>query len=213
MESLWVDKYMGNELGRLEKPIAFAKLPLNFELEAISSEIEKLGESQWHMHVNQACFSGSWDVLPLYSKEEHIDAHPILQCFSIEQTDADFIPLPVMKHLPTLANFLEQFQCSLKSIRLMRLQGDSKILPHNDHQVSMEYGEARIHVPISGIDDVDFTVDGQRVPMMRGDVWYMNAHLVHSVSNLGSEPRINLVIDCKVEDWLKNIIKSSEQKF
>ncbi|KZX00207.1 hypothetical protein JL49_12725 [Pseudoalteromonas luteoviolacea] len=183
------------------------------DLEAITTEVEKLFNSPWYEHVNQACYSGSWDVLPLYSKEEHVGAHPVLQCFSIEQTDATFTPLPAMKSLPALALFLAQFKCSLKSVRLMRLKGGSKILPHNDHQVSMEYGEARIHVPISGIDHVDFTVDGQRVPMMRGDVWYLNAHLVHSVSNLGAESRVNLVIDCKVEDWLKNIIKSSEQKF
>jgi len=204
---------MGKELGHFDNPIAFAKLPMSFAFESIRAEIEKLCDAQWHMHVNQACFSGSWDVLPLYSKEEHLEAHPILQCFSIEQTNADFVPLPIMKSLPSLVNFLAQFHCPLKSVRLMRLKGESNILPHNDHQVSMEYGEARIHIPISGIGDVDFTVDGRKVPMMHGDVWYVNAHLEHSVVNLGAESRINLVIDCKVEDWLESIIKSSEQKF
>ncbi|KZN63866.1 aspartyl/asparaginyl beta-hydroxylase domain-containing protein [Pseudoalteromonas luteoviolacea] len=193
--------------------ISLAKLPLSCDLEAINAEVALLDDSQWCMHVNQACYIGTWDVMPLYVQTKHMHAHPVLQCFSIEQTNAAFSPLPIMKHLPALAQFLAQFKCPLKSVRLMRLHPNSKILPHHDHEVSLEYGEARLHVPMTGSDSVDFIVNELRAPMVNGEVWYVNAHLEHRVSNLGAESRINLVIDCKVEDWLKKIIKSSEQKF
>ncbi|MBQ4811371.1 aspartyl/asparaginyl beta-hydroxylase domain-containing protein [Pseudoalteromonas luteoviolacea] len=204
---------MDAKLKGVEQILSFAKLPLSCDFEAINTEIDNLDDTQWCMHVNQACYNGAWDVLPLYAQTAHLQSHPILQCFSIEHTNVAFSPLPIMERLPVLAQFLAQFVCPLKSVRLMRLHPQSEILPHNDHQVALEYGEARIHVPITGIDEVDFVINGSTVPMMRGEVWYMNADLEHYVSNRGAEPRINLVIDCKVEDWLKKIIKSSEQKF
>ncbi|MCG7550236.1 aspartyl/asparaginyl beta-hydroxylase domain-containing protein [Pseudoalteromonas sp. Of7M-16] len=205
---------MSTNIGKyIDNPIAFAKLALNCDFTALKDEVLTLNELTWYSHVNASGFSGHWNVLPLYANQAHANAHPILQCFSIEEQNAQYGPLPIMDRLPTLKSFLAQFKCPLKSVRLMRLEADSHILPHRDHRLSMEYGEARIHVPISGSDQVEFVVSNRVVPMKCSEVWYLNADLEHSVSNLGAVARINLVIDCKVGIWLKNLIESSEQKF
>ncbi|AOT11174.1 aspartyl/asparaginyl beta-hydroxylase domain-containing protein [Pseudoalteromonas luteoviolacea] len=193
--------------------ISGAKLDLSCRVSALFDDILCLDNSSWCKHVNTSCFEGDWDVLALYAEQAHLHAHPILQCFSIEECNGQFSPLPIMESLPEIAQFLSQFKCSLKSVRLMRLGAGSQIYSHQDHRLSMEYGEARIHIPITGSEDIEFVVGGQKIPMRNGEAWYVNADLEHSVLNKGFKARVNLVIDCRVNDWLKNIIECSEQKF
>ena len=42
--------------------------------------------------------------------------------------------------------------------------------------------------------------------MEAGELWYFNADQIHEVYNRGGEDRINLVIDCVVNDWLREEI-------
>jgi quercetin dioxygenase-like cupin family protein len=39
--------------------------------------------------------------------------------------------------------------------------------------------------------------------MQEGELWYINADQVHWVENKGAEARINLVLDCVVNEQLK----------
>ena len=74
----------------------------------------------------------------------------------------------------------------------------------------MEYGEARLHVPLCGADAMQFQVAGKPVPMRTGEVWYINADMQHEVINHGDQDRINLVIDCEVNNWLRSLIVSGD---
>ncbi|MDK1288476.1 aspartyl/asparaginyl beta-hydroxylase domain-containing protein [Pseudoalteromonas umbrosa] len=195
------------------KVLAGAKLDLSCCVNALLDDVISVSNSHWCRHVNTSCFTGEWDVLALYADQAHLDAHPILQCFSIEECNGQFSPLPIMGSLHEIERFLSQFKCPFKSVRLMRLGAGSQIYPHQDHRLSLEYGEARIHIPITGSEEIEFVVGGQKVPMRNGEAWYVNADLEHSVLNRGFKARVNLVIDCKVNAWLKNIIECSEQKF
>jgi hypothetical protein len=53
-------------------------------------------------------------------------------------------------------------------------------------------------------------VNDQLVPMVAGELWYMNADQIHSVENHGTEARINLVIDCEANAWLKESIDTAK---
>lgn len=88
----------------------------------------------------------------------------------------------------------------------MRLAAGAAIKPHRDHGLGMAFGEARLHVPIHTSAAVSFLVDKQRIPMGAGELWYFNADQIHEVYNRGDEDRINLVIDCVVNDWLRDQI-------
>jgi hypothetical protein len=46
--------------------------------------------------------------------------------------------------------------------------------------------------------------------MLNGELWYLNADAIHSVKHIGKEDRINLVIDCQVNHWLKQKIMQSD---
>lgn len=182
--------------------ISFSKVECEIQLTALQAEVELLLANSWVDHVNRQDYVGGWDVLPLRCQRQHLYAHPVLQGFAIAAGD-DWENLPVMLQCPEIQNLFSQLQCPIKAARLMRLKAGAKIKPHRDHQLSMEFGEVRLHVPIHTSDAVKFLVDNKLIPMHAGELWYFNADQVHEVCNRGSEDRINLVIDCVVNDWLR----------
>ncbi|ADO74047.1 aspartyl/asparaginyl beta-hydroxylase domain-containing protein [Stigmatella aurantiaca] len=195
---------------RFSRPvIASSRVPLNVDADALEAELRFLQEDasamMWIDHVNRQDYRGGWDVLPLRCLREHLHAHPVLQGFAIGQ-GGDWVDLPVLSGCAALSSVLAQLQCPLKSARLMRLRAGSEIKPHRDLRLGMEHGEARLHLPLQWSDGVEFLVEKQRVPMKKGELWYINADLIHEVYNRGNTDRINLVIDCVVNDWLREQI-------
>lgn len=88
----------------------------------------------------------------------------------------------------------------------MRLQPGSIIREHRDHELGFKDGEVRIHVPIITNPDVAFFVNGDRLPMNPGEVWYIDFSLPHRVRNRGTTDRVHLVIDCIVDDWMRELL-------
>jgi hypothetical protein len=194
--------------------ISFAKVACAIQLAALQSEVDLLlrnpspgsAHNSWVDHVNKQDYIGGWDVLPLRCQRQHVHAHPILQGFAIAGGDT-WENLPVLLRCPAIQNLFDQLQCPIKAARLMRLKAGAEIKPHRDHELSIEFGEARLHVPIHTSAAVTFIVDRKIIPMGAGELWYFNADQVHEVYNYGSEDRINLVIDCVVNDWLREQIR------
>ncbi|MCW8347097.1 aspartyl/asparaginyl beta-hydroxylase domain-containing protein [Vibrio sp. ZSDZ65] len=142
--------------------------------------------------------------------QKYVSAHPILQSFSIEG-DGRWENGSVMERCPNISALLARIHAPIQSVRLMRLHPRSHVLPHRDKSLSLEHGEVRLHIPITGDEGVDFFVSDQRVPMAKGEVWYINADQEHQVVNQSEHPRINLVIDCKVSPWLRKQIAESHE--
>ena len=188
----------------LDKPpvISSAQVPCHVYLPALQDELAQLLQQSWVDHVNRKDYSGGWDVLPLRCQREHVDAHPALQGFAIANGEA-WQDLPVLAACPAIHAFLQTLACPLKSVRLMRLRAGAEIKPHRDYGLSLEYGEARLHLSLQTSDKIYFYVNHQRVPMNAGELWYINADQEHAVQNLGNEDRINLVVDCVANDWLR----------
>lgn len=189
--------------------VSFARIPCELSLANLQAEVVRLMQDPslhpWLDHVNRKDYSGGWDVLPLRCQRQHLQAHPILQGFALEGSD-DWSDLPALELCPEIQNLLGQLHCPIKAVRLMRLKAGAEIKPHNDHGLSIEFGEARLHVPIHTSDAVDFIVESRKIPMKAGELWYFNANQTHEVYNRGSLDRINLVIDCVANDWLRNQI-------
>lgn len=194
----------------IRPPILFALIPCDIQLTTLQAEVESLLHSAqtsggWVDHVNKNDYQGGWDVLPLRCQRQHLNAHPILQGFAIADGD-DWENLPVMAQCPEIQNLFNQLLCPIKAARLMRLKAGAEIKPHRDHELSLEFGEARLHVPIHTSEAVAFFVNNKKIPMRAGELWYFNADQVHEVYNRSNEDRINLVIDCVVNDWLREQI-------
>lgn len=161
---------------------------------------------EWVQHVNRPDYEGEWDVLPLRCARQHVDTHPILQAFAIEADEA-WQDLPILANCPRIREILQNLDCPLKAVRLMRLRAGAEIRPHRDHGLSIEHGEARLHLPVFTSDKVSFTVGGCTVPMAAGELWYINADIEHAVYNDSHEDRIHLVIDCVANPWLRSVIE------
>ena len=177
-------------------------IELNVNWTRIEQELQQAAQQNWLEHVNKQCYEGNWSVTPLRCKAEFIDSHPIMQAYNI-QNGADWVDLPVLEQLPEIKRLITAVPEDIKSARLMLLGPGAQIKPHCDYGLSIEHGEARLHIPLQTNDQLVFNSNGENLKMKPGELWYINADLPHSVHNAGDRARINLVLDCIASDWLK----------
>ena len=180
--------------------IRYAKLPLPYDLKAMQKELF-LFQGEWQAHFNTLYYEGSWTGITLRSPgggTKNIIPDLI--------ADADYQDTAFMQHFKTVVNLISHISCPIMAVRFLNLQAGAVIKPHRDNELAFEMGEARLHFPIITNPLVSFNIEDTSIPLQAGDCWYINANLTHSVANMGSTNRIHLVIDCKVNDWLKHII-------
>ena len=122
---------------------------------------------------------------------------------------AGFGETPLLARCPYFREVLTTFHCPLFAVRLLRLHAGSSIAEHIDHALDFDDGEVRIHIPIVTSDEVKFYLDGSRLVMAPGECWYTNVNLPHSVDNHGATDRIHLVVDCRVDDWLRGVFATT----
>lgn len=183
---------------------ACARLPLSFDLDALSAEVDALPHDEWVPHFNTGYYTGDWSGAALRSfegRERWLYPDPTTQTKYADTT--------LLTHSPALANALKSFHCTLLAVRLLRLGPGSSIKEHTDLDLGIEDGEARIHMPILTNDLTTFWLDGEPVPMRTGEAWYLNLNLPHQVENRGATPRIHLVVDCIVNDWFCEMVAAS----
>lgn len=179
--------------------IRSAKIDLAINILSLRQQVLTLPVN-WTPHFNTNHYEGEWTVLPLRSPGGHQE-QIVPDLMSNEfYTDTFFMNL-----CPAVRELLDTFQCPVMSVRLLNLKKGAVIKEHRDHDLAFEHGEARLHIPIFTNDDVEFVVQDERLRMEVGECWYINANLPHKVANLGPTDRIHLVIDCLVNDWLKNL--------
>ena len=187
--------------------IKYARLNLPVDIETLQSETRELMDSNhWFPHLNQRHYTGNWNVLSLRSpggNSKTIAAELM--------NESDFIDTPLMQQFPSVYKLIAGFQCPVMSVRLLNLKAGAIIKPHRDFDLCFEKGEARIHVPVFTNPGVQFFIEEEQLPFKEGESWYINANLTHSVCNHGTTDRIHLVIDCTVNEWLKEIFDQGEK--
>lgn len=184
--------------------ICFARLPLSTPLQ-IGKELNAFSKG-WTEHFNKIQYEGKWEAISLRSPGGKENIMPELMA------EAEFSDTSLMKSFPSVKQLLQNLKCPIMSVRFLNLKAGAKIKPHRDNELAFEKGEARLHFPIITNPDVDFFVEETRIPMKEGECWYINANLTHSVINRGQTDRIHLVVDCKVNDWLRDVFKSGYKK-
>ncbi|MHA4811088.1 aspartyl/asparaginyl beta-hydroxylase domain-containing protein [Flavitalea flava] len=181
--------------------IHYARLNLCYDHQAVQQEVRSLPlPEQWTMHFNSTDYTGSWTVISLRSPDGKETS--IIPASNEVLSYAD---TPLMIACPAIKALLSQFLCPVMSVRLLNLEKGAVIKPHRDHELAFEKGEARLHFPIFTNDQVFFYSNSALLKMKEGECWYINVNLLHSVANKGSSDRIHLVVDCSVNDWLKEL--------
>ncbi|MEI2739136.1 MAG: aspartyl/asparaginyl beta-hydroxylase domain-containing protein [Chitinophagaceae bacterium] len=187
--------------------IKYLLLQQQFDVKKMQAEVRKLVDEAWKEHYNKKHYEGGWSILPLRSIGGSLD-----NTYSIHSSGNEKIiykDTQLLADCNYLRSVLDFFQCEKTSVRLMKLNAGAIIKEHSDQEMSFEEGEVRFHIPVHTNDQVEFYIMDEKVPMKEGECWYLNLSQRHRVSNLGTTDRVHLVIDCKVNDWIKKIFSEN----
>lgn len=177
----------------------FCKLPLHFDAERLRADLDTAMNQEWTLHFVPRNYDGEWSAIPLKSvggAADHVYSDP-------SADPGDFRPTPVLDRCPYFQEALASFQCEVTSARLLKLTAGSVIKEHVDHDLSVDAGTVRLHIPITTHPEVEFYVEQERAVMEPGSCWYLDATLPHRVNNPSPVDRIHIVFDCILNDWLR----------
>lgn len=183
------------------------RLPLRFDAAALQADVRRIADAAWIRHFVTQNYDGDWTVLPLRAPAHA--THPVQMIYS-DPSCRTFAGTPLLAACPAIGAALAAFECPLESVRLMRLGAGSVIKTHRDHDLDVEHGRARLHVPVVTNPDVDFRLNGDRVVLGEGECWYLRLSDPHSVSNGGGQDRIHLVVDAVVSPWLRELLERAD---
>jgi hypothetical protein len=182
------------------------RLPLRCDPLPLLAEVTQLPADAWVQHFVPDNYRGDWSVLPLRAPAGAV--HPIMQITSPPGC-VDWMETQYLKACPAIRAALELLCCEIDSVRLMRLGPASEIREHCDHDLSVEFGSARLHLPLTSCPDVEFLVNRRAVAMRAGEWWYLRLSDPHAVFNRGTSDRIHLVVDVRVNDWLTEMMRAA----
>jgi aspartate beta-hydroxylase len=118
---------------------------------------------------------------------------------------SEFSDTPLVRYAPYLAEVLARVDAPLRSARLLRLPPGGVIGEHRDTYHGFEYGQLRLHAPITTNPDVQNVIRGERCMWMPGELWYGDFGSLHSGRNDGHTDRVHLVIDAVVTPALLDL--------
>jgi mannose-6-phosphate isomerase-like protein (cupin superfamily) len=173
----------------------------------MQADLRRIADGAWVEHFVRQNYEGDWTVLPLRAPASA--RHPVQMIYSDPSCDT-YVDTPLLEACPAIAAALAVFECPLESVRLMRLGAGSIVKTHNDHDLDVEHGRARLHVPIETNPGVDFRLNGEQVVLGEGECWYLRLSDPHSVANRGARDRIHLVIDAIVSPWLREQLELAD---
>jgi ribosomal protein S18 acetylase RimI-like enzyme len=190
----------------LAKPVMpdAVKLPLQFDIARLQSDLARMVTDEFVPHFNQAYYQGDWSAVPLRSVGGGTG-----QIYPDPTAKNAFADTPLLDRCTYIREALATLRCPLQAVRFLRLKSGSLIKEHRDHELGFEDGEVRLHIPVITNPGVEFVLNQVRVIMNEGECWYLNVNQPHRVANRGATDRIHLVIDCVVNDWLREMLLSA----
>jgi hypothetical protein len=185
--------------------ISSFKLPFNFDSNALQSDLDRISPDEWVAHFNQNYFEGEWSGVALRSTSGDSS-----QLYSRASPEFSFADTPILQRCPYVRALLAKFQCPLHSVRFLKLAAGSRIREHRDYELGFEAGQLRLHIPITTNPEVQFFLDAHPLDLKAGECWYLDFSLPHWIENRGATDRVHLVIDCKLNEWLRGLLPPDE---
>jgi mannose-6-phosphate isomerase-like protein (cupin superfamily) len=187
--------------------IKYLQLPFTCNIPLLQQEVLHITNDAWKLHYNRNHYEGNWSILALQSVNG--DSNNLFSIQTTGNPHLSYKPTPYLEQSVYIQQLLQQLECEKTSIRLMRMEAGAVIKPHSDYAMSYEDGEVRFHIPVFTNENVLFFLQEERVVMEEGSCWYLNLGLTHRVRNEGSADRIHLVVDCLVNDWIREQFAST----
>ncbi|MNF62226.1 L-proline cis-4-hydroxylase [compost metagenome] len=177
---------------------AFSRLPVPVPLPLLLQALAQIRDRDWHGHFNHDYYRGEWSGVALVSAVDALT----------ELSPGRGEPL---QRAPWLLDdrwrqALLGLPLEIVSARLLKLGPGSRIHEHRDYDLEGPGADLRLHIPLLSPPNVDFLLDGLRIPMTAGECWFLDLSRPHSVDNRDSRERVHLVIDCRPSVWLDQAI-------
>jgi hypothetical protein len=179
------------------------RFPMRFDVERMREELKELETFRWIDHYDRALSDG-WTAVPLVSRHGRTDG-PDAQRYG---SYSEYRRTPVVDRLPYFRSILDAFRCPQGRVRILRLMPGTAIGAHRDigeEVACLAFGQVRLHIPILTNDRVLFLVGGRRLRMEPGRLYYADFSKVHYVRNDSTEPRVHLVLDVRMNDYLRGV--------
>jgi len=107
---------------------------------------------------------------------------------------------------PYLQSILSTFKCNKITYRVHNLKAGGVINLHRDLGSGLASNIVRIHIPVTTNEDIYFHVNEERVCMQNGECWFADITKLHKVENRSNSDRLQLMIDCDLNDWWETIL-------
>jgi hypothetical protein len=114
---------------------------------------------------------------------------------------------PELERSPYLQSVLDTFKCDKFNFRVHNLTSGGKITLHRDHGKSIMDRVIRIHIPVTTNEEIYFYVDGERIQMQNGECWLVDITKDHEVENRSPTDRMQLMIDCDLNEWWEQTLE------
>jgi len=176
------------------------RLPFQFDPARLEEDLARINSADWQAHFNNSIYRGDWSGVALRAAP---GGHMALYSDPAADTWAD---TALLEQCPAFKEVLESFACPLTSVRLLRLGPGAIIEEHRDPMLGVDYGEVRIHVVIATNPNVECRLQGRPYHWAAGECWYADFSCTHSFLNRGDTERVHMVLDCKVNDWLRGVL-------
>src|SRR5947209_20178414 len=111
------------------------KLPFIFDSIALKADLEKIGPHEWVNHFNQQYHEGIWSGVALRSVNGTAS-----QLYMDPTKSGSYAGTPILDRCDHFKEVLGTFECSLESVRLLKLGAGSRILEHRDFDLGFRYG-------------------------------------------------------------------------
>jgi len=184
-------------------------LPFTYDVDQMVAECKALELNQFEYY----------NVIPLRSPAHLVDSSlpfpPPADDFA-DGTWTDWLDTPELLKSPYILSIVNGFKenIDVTLVRLLRLSAGAVVKEHTDPTLGLEIEKSviRLTIPIIKHEKVDFYLNNRVVPMQPGECWYLRLTDPHKIENNSPIERINLTIDMRPNEWIKNIIAKSEVK-
>jgi len=177
------------------------KLPLKFDAQSMQADLREILPQEWRPHFNKQYYEGEWKALALRSTTGRNN-----QIYRAPDDLREAIETETLSRCHYFRRVLDSFECPILAARLLGLGPGSRIREHEDFYIGPEYDQLRFHIPVVTDESVDFFVNHQKLVMNEGEAWYIDFSFPHRVENLSERTRVHLVIDCRINGWVRRMI-------
>ena len=179
------------------------RFPMRFDVERMMAELGLLENDSWLAHYDKKISNG-WTAVPLVSQDGSLAGPDSQRAGPYSR----YKRTPVVEGLPYFRAILDAFDCPQGRVRLSKLLPHTIIRPHRDicaEAASVVFDQVRLHIPIITNPHVLFMVGRQTFRLRAGRLYYVDFTRRHWVRNDGTEPRVHLILDLRMNDFIRRL--------